>query len=290
MELSVICGHVFKNVLDVMIFTKRTETARDAFWRYHSTAQRMNSWLATDIFDPSTEGHRQIKNTNRIHRAVAMKISKSEPQPENHRWVSQSDLAHVLIGFAGPIVVAPSYFGVTDIEGLTAYIHTWRVLGNVLGIDDKFNPFEGSLKKVQSTIGEVTVKTLFPGLENPPDGFWHHTDMICDWAGSRDALITYSLFCYEKACHDCGATYDEKKFKNMRQRFQLTKFYDYFQFTVCLIVFHYLYQYDAVKLFYNWFAFNRIVVWMVMIQLFFQESWLKTSQTVESFFRKSKLE
>ena len=29
------------------------------------------------------------------------------------------------------------------------------------------------------------------------------------------------------------------------------------KFTVCLIVFHYLYQYDAVKLFYNWFAFNR---------------------------------
>lgn len=44
----------------------------------------------------------------------------------------------------------------------------------------------------------LPLKTLFPGLENPPDGFWHHTDMICDWAGSRDALITYSLFCYEK--------------------------------------------------------------------------------------------
>ena len=29
---------------------------------------------------------------------------------------------------------------------------------------------------------------------------------------------------------------------------------------------------------------------MVMIQLFLQESWLKTSKTVESFFKKSKLE
>ena len=43
------------------------------------------------------KGHRQIKNTNRIHRAVAMKISKSEPQPENHRWVSQSDLGRAQI-------------------------------------------------------------------------------------------------------------------------------------------------------------------------------------------------
>jgi len=271
MELSVIMGHVFKNVLDVMIFTKKTETARSAFWRYYSTSQRVDRWLEDDVFDPSTEGHRQIKNTCRIHRAVAKKINAERATPEDHHWVSQSDMAHVLIGFAGPIVVAPSYFGITDVQELEGYIHTWRVLGNILGIDDKYNPFEGSISKVQNTIGEVTVQTLFPGLEEPPDGFWHHTEVICDWAGSRNAIITYGLHCFEKCIKDCKVEYDEERFSRMQERFKLTTFYDHFQFYTFLSVFHYLYKGRIFQLFWNQLVFNRLVVFMVLVQLSFQE-------------------
>ena len=140
---------------------------------------------------------------------------------------------------------------------LIGYVHTWRVLGNILGIDDKYNPFEGSLEKVQSTLGEVTVKTLFPGLENPPDGFWHHTDVICDWAGSRRALISYGLYCYEKACADHGISYDKPRFKKMADAFKLETAYDYFQFYTSLLVFRYSYKFRPIQLFWNHFIFNR---------------------------------
>lgn len=149
MALSVIAGHVFENVTKVMVFTKKTETSRSAFWRYWKTAQRVNSWLVDDVFDERTQGHREILNTIRIHKAVAKKINKEKETPENHVWVSQSDMAHVLVGFAGPIVVAPSFFGIKDENELVAYLHTWRVLGNLLGIDDKYNPFAGDLLTIQ---------------------------------------------------------------------------------------------------------------------------------------------
>jgi hypothetical protein len=58
-------------------------------------------------------------------------------------------MAHVLVGFAGPIVVTPSFFGVKDENELVAYLHSWRVLGNLLGIDDNYNPFAGDLRTIQ---------------------------------------------------------------------------------------------------------------------------------------------
>lgn len=140
---------------------------------------------------------------------------------------------------------------------LAGYIHTWRVLGNILGIDDKYNPFEGSVAKVQNTIGEVTVETLFPGLENPPKGFWHHTDVICDWAGSRNALITYGLYCFEKACGDAGVSYDKTRFQKMMDNFKLKTPYDYFQFYTSLGIFHYTYRFRLVQIFWNHFVLNR---------------------------------
>jgi hypothetical protein len=58
-------------------------------------------------------------------------------------------MAHVLVGFAGPIVVTPSFFGVKDENELVAYLHSWRVLGNLLGIDDNYNSFAGDLRTIQ---------------------------------------------------------------------------------------------------------------------------------------------
>ena len=78
MALSVIAGHVFENVTKVMVFTKKTETSRGAFWRYWKTNQRVTSWLVDDVLDERTQGHREILNTVRIHKAVAKMINKEK--------------------------------------------------------------------------------------------------------------------------------------------------------------------------------------------------------------------
>jgi hypothetical protein len=63
--------------MKVIVFTKRTEK-RTAFWRYWKTNQRVTSWLVDDVLDERTQGHREILNTVRIHKAVAKMINKEK--------------------------------------------------------------------------------------------------------------------------------------------------------------------------------------------------------------------
>ncbi|CAG5080576.1 Oidioi.mRNA.OKI2018_I69.PAR.g9652.t1.cds [Oikopleura dioica] len=256
MALSVVAGHVFENVTKVMVFTKRTETSRSAFWRYWKTAERVNSWLVDDVFDSSTKGHREILNTVRIHKAVAKKINKEEAAPKSHVWVSQSDMAHVLVGFAGPIVVAPRFFGIQDENELVAYLHTWRVLGHLLGIDDQYNPFVGNLLAIQTTITKLYCFVGVPGAANPPENFHHHTDMICEWAGSKNAIMMYGLDAHDEVYRKTGIKPDKKQLKAAKKRFKLETFGDYFQYYHLMIVFQYLYTFWFVRFVINDVLYN----------------------------------
>ena len=127
-----------------------------------------------------------------IHHAVALRIQKAKGNPAKGKWVSQTDLAYTLLGFAGSILVAPACFGCTDTSKLPGYFHYWRVLGYLHGIDDKYNPFSGSMDEAENVIRDVTQNCLLPSLETPPKDFEKMAKAICDWAGARNGIIGLS--------------------------------------------------------------------------------------------------
>ena len=151
-----------------------------------------------------------------IHKGVRNRANKElnsgdGPRTEHLRWAilcrpltnqniifSQTDLAHTLIGFVGPILLTPQMFGVPKGVDMTGFIHYWKVLGYLHGIKDEFNPFrkisnlfpcvitcfhflwEGNkLENVKSddlaltrdTIAEVTASCMIPKLYSPPPMF-----------------------------------------------------------------------------------------------------------------------
>ena len=142
----------FKDLLDVLVFTNRSETPNKAFWRYFHTLLHTDSWFMTDIFDSRSAGYKSIKKVRIIHNSVALRVTTAKGEPEvqtgsgNRKWLSQTDLSYTLIGFAGSILIAPRSFGVTDTRKLKGYIHYWRVLGYLHGIEDAFNPFAGPIR------------------------------------------------------------------------------------------------------------------------------------------------
>ena len=60
-----------------------------------------------------------------------------------------------LIGFAGAILIAPASYGCTDTTLLEGFIHFWRVMGYLHGIEDQYNPFAPSMESAQETIVQV---------------------------------------------------------------------------------------------------------------------------------------
>ena len=111
-----------------------------------------------------------------------------------HNYIfSQTDLAHTLIGFVGPILLTPQMFGIPEGVDMVGFIHYWKVLGYLHGIKDDFNPFRNiflicslscvfmvtDLAKLKSddlvltraTIAEVSASCLVPKLHSPPPMF-----------------------------------------------------------------------------------------------------------------------
>lgn len=65
-------------------------------------------------------------------------------------FVSQMEMSFTQFGFVGLMVTFPEKFGAGDAseEDLEAFLHTWRSIGYLLGVEDKYNFCNGTLKDV----------------------------------------------------------------------------------------------------------------------------------------------
>ena len=109
-----------------------------------------------------------------------------------------------------------------------------------------------------------------PGAASPPDNFHHHTDMICEWAGSKNSIMTYGLDAHQEAYQTTGikpgqknlssilyTISDPEQLKKAQERFKLETFEDYFQYYYLMIIFQYLYQYRIVRFLINDVLYSR---------------------------------
>ncbi|CAG5079951.1 Oidioi.mRNA.OKI2018_I69.PAR.g9428.t1.cds [Oikopleura dioica] len=160
--------------------------------RYYRTFLHVRSWIFTDIWDSNSDGHKSIKLVRQIHKSTALKITKKMPQNDKE-WISQTDLAFTLVGFAGSIVISPYGFGVEDGEGLANYIYFWRVLGYLHGLDDEFNPFSGSLLSVRRTVYETAERVLIPSWEDPDPKYLPMANAITKNQEQLHSILLYAI-------------------------------------------------------------------------------------------------
>jgi len=206
-----------------------------------------------------------------IHRSVALNITKNKGKKAEGKWISQTDLSHTLIGFAGSILIAPSSFGVPDDSKLEGYIHYWRVLGYLHGIEDRFNPFGGSMQIAQNTIADVTGNCLLPALEAPPADFEKMVQAVCSWAGAKNGIIYYGLMIVHDHHHKMTRKMDLERLSRLMGMYSLNSLREKQRYNSFRILFTYFYPYKIV----------RILLHAQMI-LFFNLS--KFSMTVQNFF------
>jgi len=64
MLVSLVMGLSFKSLLDVLVYTEKSETPKKAFWRYFHTGLHVDSWFTSDIFQKNSAGQKSIKSSN----------------------------------------------------------------------------------------------------------------------------------------------------------------------------------------------------------------------------------
>jgi len=240
--VNLVMSLAFKSVIDVLVYTKHSDSISKSFWRYIHTLLYVQDWFVSDIFDPSSSGHRSLKKIRIVHQSVALRISKELGEPENAKWLSQADLALTIVGFSGSILISPKSYGISDHSQLEGYIHYWRVLAYLHGIKDEYNPFSGSLADAQVTIKDAVKDGLLPSLESPPEKFNEMVGYITSWSVPKNSLFKFGLSIFDDVFKNSENEVVADRLQRLWITFSPKNFFERGVFSTLKIIFENIYS------------------------------------------------
>lgn len=87
-------------------------------------------------------------------------------------FMNQRDMSVALFAFIGYTITRNDFFELPkDEENMTAVTHVWRIIGNLLGIADEFNIFQGDLKTIRLRSQAVFQHIITPAFVHAPEKF-----------------------------------------------------------------------------------------------------------------------
>lgn len=139
---SLPAAYAAANGVKVLYLTARLDT--DARRRVMETGQFLMDVLAVGGLDDNGKGRRTIQRVRLMHSAVRNLIkARNDKQPglwDAHQWgtpINQEDLAGTLLTFSYVVAEPLPRLGVRlPAKDVDAYLHTWNVIGHLLGVCD----------------------------------------------------------------------------------------------------------------------------------------------------------
>lgn len=151
--IGVVSVVAIETIMQTLACTGKSSTPAKAYKRYVENIMYHHYFHADSPEDPKSLCYRAIKSVRRKHKHGSMAA-----QRHNIGFINQRDMSLTLFSFIGFVMAKPEFFRVT--ESFKSLIHFWRVLGFVLGIEDRFNVFSGD----EETVGlrsRAIIKHIF---------------------------------------------------------------------------------------------------------------------------------
>ncbi|KZC06320.1 hypothetical protein WN55_10229, partial [Dufourea novaeangliae] len=163
MMIAKLCGllslFAVPSIKDVLAYTKRSGTPCAAFHRYVSTILHTWAWYGRKA-GIDREFLDSLKIVRKKH-CVAFRRSSEAGLAR----VTQLDMALAQFGFMGFTVLAGDYLGVnSSSEELEGLVHFWRVIGSMLGMEDKYNLCTGSIEETRAICRRLLDEVFLPSL------------------------------------------------------------------------------------------------------------------------------
>lgn len=123
------------SILRVLVGTRRSSSVFTAYKRYLSTLLHTISWFEHEL-KPGSMSWRSLYAVRSRHVKASLASNA-----KGTGVVSQRDIALTQFGFIGFSVLKPDFFGIRQLgDGdWQAYNHFWRVIGYMIGLDDRYN-------------------------------------------------------------------------------------------------------------------------------------------------------
>ena len=109
--------------------------------------------------------------------------------------ITQRDMALTQFGFIGYALVTPEQISLTNEEDeREALNHFWRVVGRLLGIDDKINICRVNAKETTELCRQLIDNVFAKEMIASPPGFEHMTRVMLDGMWTLDVSLDYDAF------------------------------------------------------------------------------------------------
>ncbi|XP_055600658.1 uncharacterized protein LOC129749649 isoform X2 [Uranotaenia lowii] len=193
------------SILDVLIFTGQSSTPVTAFKRYVLTILHTLNWYSHDL-KPGTDSWKSLAYVRRIHASSGKAANRKDPK----MMVSQKDMAITQFGFLGFVILNPQKLGIQYVrEDFEGFIHFWRTIGYMLGIEDRFNLCTDNLETTRQQMQLVNDQLLRPALQSPSSDFVFMTKTMIDglWAFSNFLEYDAYMFLTRRICNVPGHYY-----------------------------------------------------------------------------------
>ncbi|XP_067132527.1 uncharacterized protein [Centruroides vittatus] len=135
--------------------------------RYISTVNHVRKWYTGDIWNSEDPAHKSLLIVRNMHKKIADKTNK-QFSDGSFMFGSQFAMAMTQFAFVGLITLFPTKLAIDwNKEDTECFLHFWRCIGYLLGMEDQYNICKGSYENVTLLFNEILEKEIKPGIKKP---------------------------------------------------------------------------------------------------------------------------
>ncbi|XP_067001053.1 uncharacterized protein [Anabrus simplex] len=192
--VSKLCGLLvvlaIPSILRVLILSQQSSDPAKAFRRYLDTISLMLEWYSGDLLEPTSGAYLSLRKVRGLHCAAARKASRA-----GIGTITQRDMALTQFGFMGFGLLAPEKLGIKgSIEDEEGFVHFWRTMGHLLGIEERFNLCRKDAAETRALCRAVLQEVIVPSLETPPLHFPEMTQALLYGMWHMIPFLEYDAF------------------------------------------------------------------------------------------------
>lgn len=153
-----------QSIYEPLVATKKSSSVSHLFRRYLGTLTHVKSWYDGKIWISEDPSFKSLMTVRNMHKMVSDKLNRNV-EPGQPVALSQYDMLVTQFGFIGLVLLFPQKYGIKWRDhDLNCFLHLWRLIAYLLGIDDKYNICNRSVDEVKEMcqqIYELEIKVSF---------------------------------------------------------------------------------------------------------------------------------
>ncbi|KAJ8924189.1 hypothetical protein NQ315_006980 [Exocentrus adspersus] len=181
------------SILKILIFTKMSGSEMTSYRRYLSTIFHMMIWYDSD-FEPGSKLWRSIAEVRSLHNSASNRSCTA-----GLSRITQKDMALTQFGFMGFALVRSKMLGIHESSDneWKAFLHLWRVIGYLMGIEERFNLCNGTVDEVRERCNILVEQIFRPNIERKDEDFINMSRYMINGLYSINIFIRFeTVMCF----------------------------------------------------------------------------------------------